>query len=33
LHGVWVNGVRVVDENGPIADAGRPGQLLREFGA
>jgi N-acyl-D-aspartate/D-glutamate deacylase len=33
LHGVWVNGVRVVDESGPIADAGRPGQLLREFGA
>jgi len=33
LHGVWVNGVRVVDENGPIADGGRPGKLLREFDA
>jgi N-acyl-D-aspartate/D-glutamate deacylase len=33
LHGVWVNGARVVDENGPIAGAGRPGKLLREFDA
>ncbi len=33
LHGVWVNGTRVVDENGPIAGCGRPGKLLREFGA
>jgi len=33
LHGVWVNGTRVVDERGPIADAGRPGRLLREFDA
>ena len=33
LHGVWVNGTRVVDENGPRADCGRPGKLLREFGA
>ena len=32
LHGVWVNGARVVDENGPIADCGRPGKLMREFG-
>lgn len=32
LHGVWVNGVRTVDGNGPIADGGRPGKLLREFG-
>ncbi len=31
LHGVWVNGTRVVDENGPIGDCGRPGRLLREF--
>jgi N-acyl-D-amino-acid deacylase len=31
LHGVWVNGVRVVDEKGPIRDAGRSGRLLREF--
>ena len=33
LHGVWVNGARVVDENGPIAGSGRPGKLLREFDA
>ena len=33
LHGVWVNGVRVVDESGAIRDAGRPGKLLREFSA
>jgi N-acyl-D-aspartate/D-glutamate deacylase len=33
LHGVWVNGTRVVDERGPIAGAGRPGKLLREFDA
>jgi N-acyl-D-aspartate/D-glutamate deacylase len=32
LHGVWVNGTRVVDENGPIRDAGRPGNLMRGFG-
>jgi len=33
LHGVWVNGVRAVNEQGPIADCGRPGKLLREFTA
>jgi N-acyl-D-amino-acid deacylase len=33
LHGVWVNGTRVVDGNGPIAGCGRPGKLLREFDA
>jgi N-acyl-D-aspartate/D-glutamate deacylase len=33
VHGVWVNGVRTVDERGPIADCGRPGRVLREFGA
>ena len=32
LHGVWVNGVRTVDERGVIADCGRPGRVLREFG-
>jgi N-acyl-D-aspartate/D-glutamate deacylase len=36
VHGVWVNGVRVADENGAIGGAAgsgpRPGQLLREFG-
>jgi N-acyl-D-aspartate/D-glutamate deacylase len=31
VHGVWVNGVRVVDESGAMRDAGRPGKLLREF--
>jgi N-acyl-D-aspartate/D-glutamate deacylase len=31
LHGVWVNGQRVVDENGPLAAAPRAGKLLREF--
>jgi N-acyl-D-aspartate/D-glutamate deacylase len=31
LHGVWVNGVRVVNETGPVPDAGRPGKLLRDF--
>ncbi|MFM9882317.1 MAG: N-acyl-D-amino-acid deacylase family protein [Burkholderiales bacterium] len=31
LHGVWVNGVRAVDEQGPIADCGRPGRVLRDF--
>jgi len=33
LHGVWVNGTQVVDERGPIADAGKPGRLMREFDA
>lgn len=33
LHGVWVNGVRTVDGDGPIAGSGRPGKLLREFAA
>jgi N-acyl-D-aspartate/D-glutamate deacylase len=31
LHGVWVNGTRVVNEKGPMNDRGRPGKLLREF--
>ncbi len=33
LHGVWVNGVRTVDESGVIRDCGRPGHVLREFAA
>jgi hypothetical protein len=33
LHGVWVNGVRTADATGVIADCGRPGRLLKEFGA
>ncbi len=35
VHGVWVNGARIVDENGVSSDDARPGQrpgqLLREF--
>jgi N-acyl-D-aspartate/D-glutamate deacylase len=31
LHGVWVNGVRTVDERGVVRECGRPGRLLREF--
>ena len=35
VHGVWVNGTRVVDDNGVSSDGAgsgqRPGQLLREF--
>jgi N-acyl-D-aspartate/D-glutamate deacylase len=31
LHGVWVNGTRVVNERGPMAGCGKPGKLLRDF--
>lgn len=31
LHGVWINGVRSVDESGAIKNSGTPGQLLRDF--
>jgi N-acyl-D-aspartate/D-glutamate deacylase len=31
VHGVWVNGVRTVDEHGLIEACGRPGRVLREF--
>jgi N-acyl-D-aspartate/D-glutamate deacylase len=31
LHGVWVNGERAVDEQGPRRDCGTPGRLLRDF--
>jgi N-acyl-D-amino-acid deacylase len=31
LHGVWVNGERVVNERGPIPSAPRAGKLLRDF--
>ena len=31
VHGVWVNGERVVDENGLIPETPLPGQVLREF--
>jgi hypothetical protein len=33
VKGVWVNGVRTVDEAGVRRDCGRPGQLLRDFAA
>jgi N-acyl-D-aspartate/D-glutamate deacylase len=33
VHGVWVNGVRVVDERGVRNDCGRPGHVLRDFQA
>ena len=31
VAGVWVNGVRVVEDNAPLANAGRPGMLLDKF--
>jgi len=33
LAGVWVNGVRAVDERGPLRACGAPGRLLRDFAA
>ena len=33
LHGVWVNGVRTADQTGVLGDCGRPGRVLKEFGA
>ena len=33
VHGVWVNGVRTADARGVVKDCGRPGRVLREFGA
>ncbi|MBV8890117.1 MAG: amidohydrolase family protein [Alphaproteobacteria bacterium] len=33
LAGVWVNGVRTLDEGGRVKDCGRPGKLLRDFAA
>lgn len=33
LSGVWVNGIRVVDEGGVIQGDERPGEVLREFDA
>lgn len=33
LHGVWINGVRTVDEGGVIGDCGGPGRVLRDFAA
>ena len=31
VHGVWVNGVRIVGRDGPLALRALPGRLLREF--
>jgi N-acyl-D-aspartate/D-glutamate deacylase len=31
VHGVWVNGVRIVNERGPVEHCGRPGRVLRDF--
>jgi len=31
VHGVWINGVRTVDQRGPLTGCGRPGRVLREF--
>jgi N-acyl-D-aspartate/D-glutamate deacylase len=31
VHGVWINGVRAVDERGIVATCGRPGRVLRHF--
>ena len=33
VHGVWVNGVRIVDEDGLIESEARPGSILRAFAA
>ena len=33
VHGVWVNGVRTVDEHGLVRECGRPGRVLRDFAA
>ncbi len=33
VHGVWVNGTRVADANGPMALPRLPGTLLRDFAA
>ena len=33
LHGVWVNGVQVIDARGPVEGCGKPGKLMREFAA
>ncbi|BBK33814.1 N-acyl-D-aspartate/D-glutamate deacylase [Stella humosa] len=33
IHGVWVNGTRIVDDNRVIDTGRRPGKVLREFAA
>jgi N-acyl-D-aspartate/D-glutamate deacylase len=32
IHGTWVNGCQVADRDGLLADAGKPGLVLRDFG-
>ena len=32
VEGVWVNGIRVVDDSGLVLGGARPGHVLREFG-
>ena len=31
VHGVWVNGTRIVGKDGPLPLQKLPGRLLREF--
>jgi len=33
VHGVWVNGVRIADANGPVDPPAPPGKVLRAFAA
>jgi N-acyl-D-aspartate/D-glutamate deacylase len=33
VHGVWVNGRRIADSRGRVADSGLPGRVLRRFAA
>ena len=33
IHGVWVNGMQIIDTDGSQAEICRPGRLLREFGS
>ena len=33
VHGVWINGTRIADENGPIAHPGNTGEVLTGFAA
>ena len=33
VQGVWVNGIRTVNETGLIRECGRPGRVLRDFAA
>jgi hypothetical protein len=33
VHGVWVNGVRIVGKDGALGAGRLPGRLLREFDA